>query len=218
MDAPKTDGWETIRGERRTGAQTGVLDKQMFVWYNPREVIHIKNRYIPSEHYERIAAGLGREYGALCDLLRLTGYRVDDFLHTRCWQWDRDRITVRESKTGHARTVLLTPEIRAAVQEYRSASGQDRRPRHPLAYFVESRRKRPGDRAKRCRTTLYRHFQQAVKRAGFEDCGYSIHSLRKCYARDAYRRTGSLVAVQKDLGHKKLDTTLWYVCGSDISL
>lgn len=178
----------------------------------------MKNRYIPPEHYDRIRERLGREYGALCDLLRLTGYRVDDLLHTRCWQWGGDMITVRESKTGNSRTVVITPEIRGALEVYRDASGQTRRPRHPLAYFVESKRKRPGDRAKRCRTTLYRHFAQAVKRAGFEGCGYSIHSLRKCYARDAYERSGSLVAVQQDLGHKKLDTTLWYVCGSDVRL
>ena len=178
----------------------------------------MKNRYIPPYEYARIHIRLGREYGALCELLRLTGYRVDDLLHTRCWQWDGDMITVAESKTGNRRTVMITPEIRTAVDEYRRAVGMDRRPRHPLAYFVEARRKRPGDRAKRCRTTLFRHFQTAVEAAGYKDRGYSIHSLRKMYARDAYRRTGSLTAVQNDLGHKKLDTTLWYVCGSDIAL
>lgn len=198
----------------------GRLDEQTFVWYNMRHERgeNVKNNYIPPFEYARIHMRLGREYGALCDLLRLTGYRVDDLLYTRCWQWEGDMITVLEAKTGKQRTVLFTPEIRAAIDDYRRAVGMDQRPRHPLAYFVAAKRHRPGDRAKRCRTTLFRHFQTAVKRAGYQDRGYSIHSLRKCYARAAYERTGSLLAVQKDLGHKNLNTTLWYVAGSAISL
>ena len=41
--------------------------------------------------------------------------------------------------------------------------------------------------------------------------GYTLHSLRKCYAVDQLRKTGSYERVQADLGHRYLSTTLIYL-------
>lgn len=59
------------------------------------------------------------------------------------------------------------------------------------------------------RTTYWRHFNDAVERAGLAGRGYSPHSLRKCYAVKLFKKSG-LKAVQDDLGHKYESTTMLY--------
>lgn len=170
-----------------------------------------QNRYIPPDHYARIRRRLAPEYAALCDLLRLTGYRVDDVLHTTVSQWQQPTITITEKKTGNVRTLRLTPGAQDAVSRLAERrSGAD-----PL---VPALRCRTGTSPYRHRTTIWRAFKAAVTLAGLDGYGYTIHSLRKCYAVERYDQTQSLLAVQADLGHKNIDTTLWYVCGSDVRL
>ena len=60
------------------------------------------------------------------------------------------------------------------------------------------------------RTTYWRHFVQACKELGWQDCGYDPHSLRKLYAVRQLAKTGSLYAVQKDLGHAHIGVTAIY--------
>ena len=173
-----------------------------------------QNRHIPRDHYAAIRRRLFWRTAALCDLLRATGYRVDDVLHTTVGDWRGDTVTIRESKTGNVRTVELSQAAKAAVRKliaYRPTVSDDE-PMFP------GTRGRIGDSPWLHRSTVWRQFTAAVVLAGLDGNGYTIHSLRKCYAVDQYDRTQSLLAVQRDLGHKKIDTTLWYVCGSDIRL
>lgn len=173
-----------------------------------------QNQYIPPHHYTQIRRRLDPRMAALCDLLRATGYRVDDVLHTHVGDWRGDTITLRESKTGNVRTISKTPAVAAAVERllaYRPHVQDD----EPLCRGM---RYRPGDSPYLHRTTVWRRFTAAVKAAGYEDAGYTVHSLRKMYARERYDATQSLLAVQRDLGHKNLTTTMWYVCGSDVRL
>lgn len=144
----------------------------------------------------------------LVRLLRATGYRIDDVLHTRRWQWSGNEVTIRERKTQNVRRVTITPEIRRIVEQYEAVAGLKS---SRFSAFVPTRRNRPGDRKKLHRTTLWRHFDKAVRSCGLESFGYSLHSLRKCYAVDQFRKRGSLEAVQSDLGHKYLSTTLIYL-------
>lgn len=177
----------------------------------------MRNRWIPPEDYAEILRRLGKEYAAICELLRLTGFRLDDLLHTRNYQWEKKTLSLREAKTRHLREIELTPEMKEQVRHYREAVGELKYPRHKFAYFIRAKRCRPADRAKRCRSTVYRHFSGAVRDAGFQGKGYTVHSLRKMYAHEAYRRLGSLTAVQKDLGHKSISTTLLYVIEGDFT-
>ena len=172
-----------------------------------------QNRYIPPDHYARIKRRLLPTDAALCDLLRLTGFRVDDVLHTQVWQWRRPVITLEERKTGNVRSVPKTAAVEDALQRLMGT-------RYPLGAdpLVPGLRGRPTDSPFRHRSTVWRRFTAAVKAAGLDGHGYTIHSLRKMYAVEKYDQTQSLLAVQRDLGHKKIETTLWYVCGSDISL
>lgn len=182
-------------------------------------VAAIASAYIPPSDLDRIRRLLPAETRALCDILRLTGYRVDDLLKSREYQWyGKDGyILLYEHKTKKQRKVKLTDEVREAVERYRRCRNVSRAPQ-PLTYFVQGLRDQERDLHKRHRSTLYRHFADAVKKAGLIGRGYTIHSLRKCYAVELYNRCESLLTVQKDLGHKSLSTTCLYVFGSRAQL
>ena len=45
----------------------------------------------------------------------------------------------------------------------------------------------------------------------------SMHSARKIYAINLYRKTGDYNAVQRDLGHEHLSTTLIYIHGAPMA-
>ena len=169
----------------------------------------MRNTYIPEDHWDRIRRRCDEEYGAFFEVLRKTGFRVDDVLYSRNWQWLGDCVSLRERKTGKIRTVPYTSEIIAAITSYRKAVGI--LIPEPLSYFFPARRRGVGLRRKAHRSTMIRQFQKAVRLAGLEGLGYTIHSLRKCYARDLFRRTRSLLEVQRDLNHTNIATTALYV-------
>ena len=50
---------------------------------------------------------------------------------------------------------------------------------------------------------------------GLEPSGYGTHSLRRTKAAEIYRKTGNLRAVQRPLGHTKVDSTIRYL-GADL--
>lgn len=178
----------------------------------------VASAYIDPQDLDKIRRRLTREDCALVDILRLTGFRVDDLLCSVECQWNgKNSVTILEAKTGNIRTVKITPEIREAIDRYKSVRRCKWKPTM-LTYFVQARRFRKEDAHKRHRTTLYRHFDEAVRKAGLSGKGYTIHSLRKCYAVDLYNASGSLLTVQKDLGHKNIATTCLYVFASRASL
>lgn len=145
------------------------------------------------------------EYREICELAALTGYRIDDLLKVRVYQARGDRLNLREAKTGKSRSVELTARARALLAK-RSAG------KNSLSYLFRSPTKKiTQKRQKIHRTTIYRNFSAAVRKAGLDGNGYTVHSLRKVYARDLLARTHSIRAVQRDLNHDSLATTLLYV-------
>lgn len=162
------------------------------------------SHWIPDKEYMEILKKLNDRDQKIVRLLRFTGYRVDDVLYSRCWQWQAPKVTIKEAKTGKLRTVDRTPAMKLITE---ALIGD----RHILEYLVPTRHRRQNRRKKIHRTTLWRHFEAAVKKCGYDGRGYTLHSLRKCYAVDLLRKTGSFVAVQEDLGHKYLSTTLLYL-------
>lgn len=174
-----------------------------------------QNRHIPRDHYAQIRRHLDPRTANLCDLLRATGYRVDDVLHTHVGDWRGGTVTIKEAKTGNVRTVVMSLEALLAVKRLLSCRPQPVGDDEPMFRGVRCRQ---GDSPYLHRSTVWRRFGRAVRVAGLDGYGYTVHSLRKMYAVDRYDKTQSLLAVQKDLGHKKVETTLWYVCGSDVHL
>ena len=122
-------------------------------------------------------------------------------MHLRTWQLMGEEISLRERKTGNHRTVALPSGLAADLRAYAMK-------RHKLSFAFPALRR--GGRKKMHRTTYWRHFVQACKELGWQDCGYDPHSLRKLYAVRQLAKTGSLYAVQKDLGHAHIGVTAIY--------
>lgn len=84
--------------------------------------------------------------------------------------------------------------------------------KNQFAYIFKSRTKKFAQKHKKLhRTTVYRQFENAVKKAGLEGKGYTVHSLRKVYARNLFAKTNSITAVQRDMKHDNIATTLMYL-------
>ena len=81
-------------------------------------VAAIASAYIPPSDLDRIRRLLPAETCALVDILRLTGYRVDDLLKSREYQWfGKDgEVCLFEHKTKKQRKVKFTDEVREAVE------------------------------------------------------------------------------------------------------
>ena len=147
----------------------------------------------------------------LCDLLIATGYRVDDVLTSINAQWDDDpeRVIIIESKTGKSRCIAKTPDIVQLIADYRVSIGLT--DWHMTGYLCPSRRGGRYRTAHYNRSTLYRHFAKACAKARLDGRGYTIHSLRKCYAVELYNETQSVLEVQRSLNHDRITTTLIYL-------
>lgn len=161
----------------------------------------MRNTYISPGELAAVASRLNGRDRLLTAILRKTGFRLDDIMHTRVWQWRREAVTLCERKTGKRRTVALSPDLQGELRAAFAA-------RHGLEYaFPALRRCRA---RKMHRTTYWRHFIAAVRAAGLEGRGITPHSLRKLYAVERLRSTGSLSAVQADLNHSRPEVTAIY--------
>lgn len=175
-------------------------------------VISAKNRYIPESDWVRIKKHLPRHDLYLCEILKATGFRVDDILESVNLNWafaDLGLIVIAEKKTEKIREFPSNGWIQTLVRSFRTAYGIP--PSYlgsSFIYFAPSWKKLDTHLN---RSTLFRHFQTACKRAGLSDKGYTIHSLRKCYAVELYRKTRSLLEVQKSLNHDRMETTMIYL-------
>lgn len=192
----------------------------------------LKNRPIPQDHFARILRHSDPDERDLWVLASETGFRIGDLLKIRQWQVpkcntglpmaaDRQgltepcRLTLTEEKTGKLREVELTGKAITALQR----SLNNCPTRHPFKYLFPSRLRsgavdRDGERKGNShlhRSTAHRHFARCVRAAGLSDQGYTVHSLRKVYAQRLYAETRSALAVQRDLGHASLQTTLLYI-------
>lgn len=163
------------------------------------------NRYIPPEHFDRILRASTAEDRALWILASETGFRIDDILQIRLYQTRSPSLTLKESKTGNTRAVLLTDRAVLALSVLRNNCPST----HQFAYLFPTRLKRKKNKLHR--STVHRHFLTAVDRAGLSGNGYTVHSLRKIYARNLYEKTHSVLAVQRDLGHAVTATTMLYI-------
>lgn len=161
----------------------------------------MRAEYIPEDRLGKIRARLGTRDKLIFDLCLETGSRIDDILDLRCWQIHDNKVTVLESKTNQIRTKEISEDLLKRLRG--SVAGK-----HHLSFvFRGSGRKR--QRKKLNRSTFWRHMELAAKQCGYKE-NYTPHSLRKVYAVRLFRKTRSLEAVRKDLGHKHLSTTMLY--------
>lgn len=167
------------------------------------------NRWIPPEHVAQILSAMRPEDQQICRALYATGYRVDDVLSARVGDLSEDRVSIREHKTGHLRTVALEGAREVArIADYTRPRRMDQH----TDYLIPARHVRSdGHERHLCRSTIWRAFARACRVVGLAGRGYTVHSLRRCYAVDIYQQTHSIDAVRAALGHDRASTTLIYM-------
>lgn len=124
-----------------------------------------------------------------------TGLRVGDVL---CFRTDRlrQRMTVKQQKTGKSRRVYLSADLFRRLQAQAGAVWVFPNALDPV-------------RRHRCRQTVWKDLKRAA-RALRVDYNVAPHSCRKSYAVDLYRREG-FAAVQNALQHDNPATTMIYL-------
>ena len=125
---------------------------------------------------------------------RHTGLRIGDVLALETRQLERQRVSVREAKTGKRRQVYLP---RGLWQALRDMSG-----RSWVFEGMTPLRHRSYD-------ALWLDLRQAVRSVGLREA-VSAHSWRKGYAVAKYRETGSVEAVRRLMGHDSETVTMLY--------
>ena len=166
-----------------------------------------RNRWIDPERLDQaINAASSDEDGAIFLLLARTGFRVDDLIGAKLTDINDGKIALTEKKTGKRRTVKLDDYEKNLIRNLIRYTA-DRR--NGSGWLVPARKKRAAGHI--ARTTIWRAWQRAIRAAGLTGRGYTIHSLRKAYAVELFKRTGSIEAVQKDLNHERVGTTLIYL-------
>lgn len=130
-----------------------------------------------------------------------TGLRVGDVLALRTDRL-KQRLTVREQKTGKSRRVYLSADLLRRLQAQAGAVWVFPNALDPV-------------RRHRCRQTVWKDLKRAA-RALRVDYNVAPHSCRKSYAVDLYRREG-FAAVQKVLQHDNPATTMIYLASAIMS-
>ena len=132
-----------------------------------------------------------------CDVVAL---KVEDVAPSG---YTRDRVTVRQKKTGRPVRFEMTEQTRQSVDDYIRAAGKK------PGEFLFIGRHGPGQ----CMTTRQyaRLISGWVGRVGLDPKLFGTHSLRRTKATVIYRRTGNLRAVQLLLGHTKIESTVRYL-------
>ena len=172
----------------------------------------MRNRIINEDDYTRILKHSHPRYKPIFMLLAETGFRVDDILKMRKWvlvkALDTGVLALTEAKTGKSRSVQLSDVAMSVLRGLKTPQ------KSSLSYVFHTLRR--VYRMKRHRSTLTRQFTAAAERAGLAGRGYTVHSLRKLYARRLYNKTRSLLAVQRDLNHANQQTTMFYLMDFDL--
>jgi integrase len=149
-------------------------------------------------------------------LLAATGMRIGEALALDCSDvdWDEGLFTVRNSKYGKSREVLLHPSTVEALKRYANQRDQLTRPWDP-SFFVWIRGTRPKYRR------VLQAFSELRSRVFAEDtsCQPRIHDLRHTFAVNTllswYRDGGDVASrtplLSTYLGHVDPAATYWYL-------
>lgn len=156
----------------------------------------MRSDYIKAGEMQHLLAALTPPNRLACEVSLNTGLRISDVLNLRTHAL-KPRITVRELKTGKNRRVYFPAEL---LDRMRAMAGK--------IYVFEGR----NDCTKpRSRHAVYKDLKRAAALFRMpKGLQLSPHSLRKIYAVDAYRRTGSIEKVQELLNHSDEAVTMLY--------
>jgi integrase len=127
------------------------------------------------------------------------GLRVSDILALNAADVKgKNRISIREKKTGKAKTIQLNDKVVRLLGEY--VEGKE--PDQPL--FIGKKRKRLD------RSQVYRFLNDACKEVGIT-ANIGTHTMRKTFAGHMFNKYGNIALLQTVLNHASQDISLRYI-------
>ena len=157
-----------------------------------------------------------REWMAI-DILTSTGIRVFEAANIWCGDlklgYGENKIFIREGKGSISAHVVITESLKRHLKQFlqwKKSIGEPTGENDPL--FV-------GQRGKWTRQALQQLVKKYLKQLDLYEPGKSVHALRHSYGVELYSKERDLRAVQKQLRHVSIQSTLIYadVTDEDIS-
>lgn len=140
------------------------------------------------------------------------GLRVQETLDLTldCLDFKNKIIKIINSKNRKSRVVKMTDMIEKYLIKYLESYRKfERRHENNKYLFRGHDSKRP-----LYQSNIAQRFKTAVKAAGLDGLGISLHTLRHAYATMLYERGVALDRIQKILGHSSITTTMNYIVQS----
>ena len=129
-----------------------------------------------------------------------SGLRISDILKLRVRDVrNRDRIMIREKKTGKERRVPVNKALKKDLDKYIEEM-------HDYEYLIKSRKDRNKPITRQQAWTI---LQTAGEKFGVQKIG--THTMRKTFGYHMYQQTHDIVAIQKILNHATQEYTLRYI-------
>ena len=144
----------------------------------------------------------------LIDLLSSTGLREAEAADLRCGDlrvgYGSAAIFVRSGKGGRSRTIQIPAELKTHLKAFVRWKEDKKEPTGEDDSLFR------GQRGPWTTAAVAEAVKRVLKDCGLYEKGKSAHALRHSYAVELYRRERDLRAVQKQLGHRSIQTTQIY--------
>lgn len=161
---------------------------------------NLRSEWISRDYFNLLLTALMPENRLALQVSAATGLRIDDVLSLRTNDIQRQRVTVKESKTGKARRVYFPKELWEAMHKI---SGR---------FFVFEGR--TNCRKHRTRQAVYKDLRRVAAVYRIDGARLtahvSPHTARKIYAVEAFHESGNLACVQEKLNHSDPNVTMLY--------
>lgn len=158
--------------------------------------------YITDDDLEVVYRLLMPQNRLVCMVAERTGLRISDVLELKTAEL-KQRMTVKERKTGKSKRIYLAPPLLAAIQDQAG----------PVWAFPGAPGSSTGHKT---RQAVWKDLKRA-QRALRLPANLGPHSLRKVYAVKALRKTGDLGQVQRLLNHDDPAVTLIYALADHVA-
>lgn len=136
-----------------------------------------------------------------------TGLRVSDIIPIKVKQIMKDKIEIREKKTGKIRRFPINQQLRNALNQY-----IENKQLKEYDFLFPSRNKKKDNGVKICyisRVQVYRILKEAGNKFGIKNIG--THSMRKTFGYHHYKKNGNVAILQRIFNHSTPEITLRYI-------
>lgn len=157
--------------------------------------------YISKDSFDILLKALMPQNRLALQVALATGLRIDDVLHIKTSQLDKERFTIKEMKTGKNKRVRIPVALRDECRRY---AGR---------FYVFEHRLDP--KKTRTRQAVYKDLKRACEMFRVNGVQISPHTARKIYSVCLYDKYLSVDKVREKMGHKYNSTTEIY-CNADV--